>query len=541
VQCIAVDATDHLYVTDDCIVTHNTIQFLALVQHLKVFPACVVPPASLKRNWAREVLRWLPGRSVQVLDGSRVYDAAWGLDGALLLTPARDLSADFVIVNYDILSRQPSASRDGNNFRGWVDPRRHPDDVNKKRPRYVAHGVLARYGFRALGFDEGHLVINHKAQRSVAVQALADSMVERHGLDDVVLVDMTGTPFSARAADALKPLQIIHRLDDFGGWFSFATTYCGYADGVMGALPVPPAALEALNAKLRETCYVRRLKKDVLKELPAKVRTTLSMQITNRREYQHAERDVLSWVAEQAAADKEFNASLEGMTEDEKKVARRERAQAAEEKAAAAEHLVRIGALKKLAARGKMVAVKEWVGNFLASGEKIVLGAWHQDIVEDLAAQFDAPYIHGGVPLHARDAAVTAFQRCVRCGVLHDKHDGQEHEYEADMACPVIVVNILSGGVGLTLTAASDMGIIELGWRPKDMDQLEDRIHRIGQRESVNIWYLLAEQTIEEDIAQIIDGLRIGVDAATEGEGRDESPSIMVELLERMAARAAIT
>jgi SNF2 family DNA or RNA helicase len=73
------------------------------------------------------------------------------------------------------------------------------------------------------------------------------------------------------------------------------------------------------------------------------------------------------------------------------------------------------------------------------------------------------------------------------------------------------------------------------------MDQLEDRIHRIGQRESVNIWYLLAEQTIEEDIAQIIDGLRIGVDAATEGEGRDESPSIMVELLERMAARAAIT
>ena len=492
----------------------KTVQLLATMQATDAFPALMVVPASLKLNWMREAKRWLPGRSVAVLEGSKSYA----------------FDADVVVINYDILSR-------------WVSAEVAPGQENARNPEMIVSGPLAEYGFRFLGCDESHMLKNHKAKRTVLVQHLAAHLrkeSEAAGFE-AVLVLASGTPLLNRPSELIAPLQIIDRLGDLGGWYSFATRYCGYANRVMGAAPVSASALEELNERMRAVCYVRRLKSDVLKELPPKVRSTLPMAINNRAEYRRAERDLLGWVAEQAAGDRAFNASLKGMSEDEKKKARRERAQDAAARAANAEQLVRLGSLKKLAARGKMDAAAEWVESFLESGEKLVLAAWHQEVVEELAQRFGAPYIHGGVSLEARDKAVTAFQRCARCGVLHDKHTGNADacpEYVPDMSCPLIVLNIRSGGVGLTLTAASNLGIVELGWTPGEMDQLEDRIHRIGQAESANIWYLLAEETIEEDIAALIDDKRLVVDAATEGEGRDESPSIMADLMKRMAARA---
>jgi SNF2 family DNA or RNA helicase len=91
-------------------------------------------------------------------------------------------------------------------------------------------------------------------------------------------------------------------------------------------------------------------------------------------------------------------------------------------------------------------------------------------------------------------------------------------------------MNLKSGGVGITLTAASDMVILELGWNPKIMDQAIDRIHRIGQLSGVNAYYLLALGTIEEKIAELLDKKRKIIDGVIDGIETDEE-SLLMELI----------
>lgn len=493
----------------------KTIQFLALVQATQAYPALMVPPATLKINWRMEAAKWLPGRKVVVLEGKKPQPI-----------PA---DADFVVINYDILHN-------------WVEILEETTG-RSRRPQIVgAKGPLTAHGFRALGFDEGHLAKSHKALRTRALKAVSVQMVKDVGLEQVVLADLTGTPVLNKPEELISPLEILHRLDDLGGWYYFATRYCGFANGVMGSVRVSPEALEELNERMRAVCYIRRLKKDVLKELPDKVRSTIPLQLDgpSRRVYDRAERDLVGFVRENAGDDRRFRASIAGLGEDEKKEAIRERQDDKAFSARQAEALVRVNVLKQVAAKGKMAGVLEWVRTFLESGEKLVIGAWHQEVVETIAHELGAPYIHGDVDLAERDRIVDRFQRCAGCGVRHDKHDDDPRacgEYQPDMRCPVVVLNTKSGGVGLTLTAASDLAVVELPWTPGELDQLEDRIHRIGQKDTANIWYLLAQNTIDEDVAALIDGKRVVVDGATDGQGREESASIMQDLMKRLRAR----
>jgi SNF2 family DNA or RNA helicase len=166
--------------------------------------------------------------------------------------------------------------------------------------------------------------------------------------------------------------------------------------------------------------------------------------------------------------------------------------------------------LKQLAAQGKLAALFEWIESFLESGEKLVLFATHQNIVDAVAERFGALKITGETPQEQRQKIVDKFQ--------------------IDPETKLVVMNMRAGGVGLTLTAASNVAFFELGWTPADHNQAEDRCHRIGQQNSVNVWYLLANQTIDEEIHQLIEAKRTVVDAATEG-GEMEENSILQELV----------
>ena len=86
-------------------------------------------------------------------------------------------------------------------------------------------------------------------------------------------------------------------------------------------------------------------------------------------------------------------------------------------------------------------------------------------------------------------------------------------------------------GVGLTLTAASSVAFLELPWTPGELQQAEDRCHRIGQEESVNVYYLIADGTIEEQLARLIDKKRKVLDSVLDGKESDES-SMLSELIE---------
>ena len=89
--------------------------------------------------------------------------------------------------------------------------------------------------------------------------------------------------------------------------------------------------------------------------------------------------------------------------------------------------------------------------------------------------------------------------------------------FQNDDNCKLIVCTLDAAGIGITLTAASNVAFIELGWTPAVHDQAEDRLHRIGQEKAVTAWYLLAANTIEEEIASLLDQKRKVVNASTDG------------------------
>lgn len=431
----------------------KTVQALAAIEHLNAYPAVVVCPASLKLNWQREATKWLPKRTTSVWNG-----VAGG-------------PADIIIVNYDVLKK-------------------HLDALQKIGPKAVV-------------LDESHYIKSGQAQRTKAADALCSGLSldknpatgKRTRVAEPVAYRffLTGTPVLNRPEELLSQLAALGRLDDFGGFWGFAKRYCGARQDRFGWDFSGATNLAELNEKLRATCMVRRLKADVLKELPAKTRTVQPLALTNRKEYDKAAKDVVAWLRENEGAIKA-------------------------EAAAAAEALVKIETLKKLCVYGKMEAIREWVDTFMESGEKLVIFGWHQDVVNRLASdfvQYGAKALTGSTSLEERQAIVDAFQ--------------------TDPACRLVVMNMQAGGVGLTLTAASNVAFVEQGWNPPTHVQAEDRCHRIGQTDAVTAWYLVADDTIDSDIQALIQQKAEVIDAVTDGKivsGAGES--VFADLLAKL-------
>ncbi len=240
---------------------------------------------------------------------------------------------------------------------------------------------------------------------------------------------------------------------------------------------------ERLHWHLRRTCLVRRLKRDVLPQLPAKRQVVVPMALTNDAEYRLAEEDVIAWLREQPLDLRALDAKIAA--------------------ALRAERLAQLTTLKRLAARGKLAAAATWIADFLASGEPLVVFCHHAEVQEALVGRFpDAGHLLGRDSASARDATVHAFQA----------EDGPQ----------LLVCSTLVAGQGITLTRASNVAFLELEWTPALHDQAEDRCHRIGQHDAVTAWYLLAARTIDETIAELLHRKRSVVQAVTDGRPRDD-------------------
>src|SRR4051794_6145362 len=164
-------------------------------------------------------------------------------------------------------------------------------------------------------------------------------------------------------------------MDEFGSGARFTKQFAG------------PLTEERLHWHLRRRCFVRRLKSEVLPQLPPKRRVVVPVALDNEREYRLAERDVIAWLREQPLELAELDA----------KIARTLRA----------ERLAQLGALQRIAARGKLGAALSWIHDFLASGEPLVVFARHLDVQDALAARFpDALHIFGRDDLAQREPAV---------------------------------------------------------------------------------------------------------------------------------------
>ena len=430
----------------------KTIEALAVIQAANAYPALVICPASLKLNWQREAEKWLPGKGIIILNGKIPVDSP----------DQFQCPANIYILNYDILKK-------------WKD-------------------FLSKIEFQAVIFDESHYCKNYKAIRTKMCMELSKKISIRLAL--------TGTPILNRPQELLSQLGILDRLNDLGGFWNFAHRYCQAFKSHWGWDFSGAAHLEELNEKMRAFCYVRREKSEVLKELPAKQRAVIPVQLSNRKEYDRAEADLSGWLREQAKKDEEFQASIAGLPESIQKKKINEHAEDKVEKAIKAEQLVRIEALKRISSHGKMETVYEWIESFLETGEKLVVFAHHKDIVRAIADHFKAPSITGETSSENRQAAVDSFQN--------------------DDSVKIIVCNIQAGGVGITLTSTSNVAFIELGWNPSAHDQAEDRCHRIGQSDQVTAWYFLGENSIDEKIFKLIEEKRIITKQTIDGAGEPQ-------------------
>jgi SWI/SNF-related matrix-associated actin-dependent regulator 1 of chromatin subfamily A len=319
---------------------------------------------------------------------------------------------------------------------------------------------------RCLILDESHYVKNARAARTKAALALANQLP-----DDALRLALTGTPILNRAEELVSQLRVLGRLKDFGSGARLTRRFRAAGSD------------DRLHWNLRAHCYVRRTKEQVLPQLPAKRHDTVPVLLSNEHEYRLAERDVIAWLP---------SLPLDLRTIDAKVAA-----------ALRAEQLVRLNNLRQLAARGKLPTALAWVGDFLESGEALVVFAEHVATQKAVLERFPkALHILGSDSSESRQRAVDAFQ----------EEDGPQ----------LIVCSLKAASQGITLTRASNVAFLELDWTPARHDQAEDRLHRIGQESAVTAWYLLAPDTIDETMAELLERKRSLIDAVTDGMVHDE-------------------
>mgnify|MGYP001004063596 CR=1 FL=1 len=264
------------------------------------------------------------------------------------------------------------------------------------------------------------------------------------------VIELTGTPVVNRPKDLIPQLAILDRMNDFGGYKPFVDRYCS---GQREA-----SNLRELNFNLWKYCMFRREKSLVLTDLPDKIRQVNTCEITNRKEYM----DVIMYLQKYKDADDD-------------KIA----------KAMRGEVMVRINILRQISARGKVRDVIEFVKDFRENGKKIILFCSLHEVVDQLKRYFPtAVSVTGRDSQDEKQRAVDAFQ----------------NNPKAD----IIICSIKAAGVGLTLTASSNVAFVEFPWTYADCCQCEDRAHRIGQKDSVTCYYFLGRRTIDEKVYRII-------------------------------------
>lgn len=431
----------------------KTLQAIATIENVEnSYPALVVCPPNLVLNWKKEYGKWLPNRKVAVITDRKNF-------------PEEEF--DVLVVGYS----------------------------------NIAHWEKRLFDFNSCVFDESHYAKSPAAQRTKAAVKIAKK-IPASGL----VLCLTGTPVTNRPAEYASQLDILGKLNAFGGLWGFYRRYCGAFRDRFGQWNISGHSnLDELNEKLRGNCYIRRTKDQVLDDLPpvrhAPVYVTGSP--AQMVEYQKAEKDIVEYLVERA---KQIASELGTSPGSAAVIARM--------KAESNEHLVRLSVLRRLAAKAKMDAVHEFIESHMESGLKVVVAAHHRDVVDEISNKYGNLKIQGGMLVDDVEDAKSRFQE-EPCGTA-----------------PVIVLSIQAAKTGHTLTAAQDVLFVELPWTPADIDQTYSRCHRLGQQGSVTATYLLCQGTIDEYIYDLVERKRGVVNVATDGgeSSRDVSSNELIAL-----------
>lgn len=307
--------------------------------------------------------------------------------------------------------------------------------------------------FRSVIIDECHRVKDPAAQQTIFTKGICT------GKQYIAM--LSGTPVVNRPEDLIAQLSIMERLgEDFGGRGKFVADYCSFGKDQEEE---QAEALAELSRKLYARCMIRREKKLVLTELPDKTRTDLIVELDpkGREVYDTAARDLQEYLEQYTACT-------------DAEIRRKMRMEA----------LVRFMTLRSLSAKGKISQAIDFVKTFLASDRPLILFCSLHEIVDALRKAFPkAVAITGRESMTEKQAAVDSFQ-----------------SGHARLA----LCSIKAAGVGLTLTASSNVAFVEFPWTYADCCQCEDRAHRIGQKDNVTCYYLIGRSTIDRVLYEII-------------------------------------
>ena len=360
--------------------------------------------------------------------------------------------ADIVVLNYEVLDRH----------RGW----------------------LGDFGFRGMVVDEAHFIKNKTSQRSQNVLALSSRIRSRTVRP--LLMALTGTPL-------INDIEDFRAIWQFLGWIDESRPLGELADTLedTGLTPADRGFYTAARQCVIDLGIVRRRKIDVAADIPARRIADLPVELDGPagRSIRAAERDLARRMVaryESALANRSSGAGVEGIDYDlVRRVARSELKEAATAKSGE-----NVFTMMRRIGQAKAELAADYTTQLARSTGKVVFFAKHigvMDAAEKAFAQQGVRYasIRGDQTPTTRQANIDAFVN------------------DPDVA--VAVCSLTAAGVGLNLQIASNIVLAELSWTNAEQTQAIDRSHRIGQALPVTAWRIIAAQTIDTRIAELID------------------------------------
>ena len=316
----------------------------------------------------------------------------------------------------------------------------------------VLHKMDMSVVYDVVVFDEAHYLKTHDAKRS----RLARCIQARNK------VLLSGTPILN------KPIELWHLLHilDPQAWplksrMAYALRYCAAYQKRIGKKSVWDVSGSSNLGELRQLLapiMIRRLKADVLKELPPKRRQILELPAAGDIKIR---RMLKEWDERL-----DYHAKVKGM------------------KDPVSVMWTEMASMRREVALAKLPMAIQIIENAVESSGQVVVFAHHHEVIDKLAEHLPScVVVDGRTPLKDRQLAVDHFQH------HHSK---------------VFIGQIQAAGVGLTLTAASHVIFVELSWVPGEMSQAEDRCHRIGQTDSVLVQHLVLENSLDAKIAKAL-------------------------------------
>lgn len=412
----------------------KSLQLLSYIVQYKKYPALVVCPANLKVHWKNQTQEHF-GLDMTILSGM-IPRKTKALKGHSLYC-----------INYEILEY-------------WLP-------------------FLKRMQFRLIGGDEVQAIGNLKAKRTRLFMRLCKEVPH------VVL--LSGTPLVNRPWELFPSLHLL-RPEEYSSPFSYGMEFCE-GENSFGTWKFKGAKnLDKLHKKLVKSVMIRRTKEQVLKDLPPLRRFVEPIEISDRKQYDYAEKDIISWLIETKGLE-------------------------VAERAAHSERYTKFTYLKHLAAQLKLDNLMLWIDSFLKeTDEKLLVGTIHRDILAKLVTKYETccTFIQGGMTQKQRSKA--------------------ESDFRFGKDCRILFGNEKAAGVGLNLPEASTVLVAEFPWNPGTCDQFVARAHRLTTKHTVDAYYLVADRTIEELLVKIIQRKSKVLDKVLDGGQAEDNLDLFDEL-----------